>query len=663
MKHISIIIRKYGLLIMNNKLIESKVLDRSNFDLSTWPLVNTDNFTQEQHDLFMRRKQAVELYFQNITKEKQIKEITSIRPAELRRLVNRCILTDEQGEIYGFTALIPSKRIKPYQLKGGKEALKKYSKSSGLFTLLLDSYPSIKKRLEDLYFNKTKVELTDPIIRVSDLHPHFITACKKEDISLNEYPFNTIDQGRNSLNRFIKKLENNNPYKTAKRNGEDAARRARSTGIGEKNSQNIPVPFRNVEFDGHDIDLSLALTYTNLEGVKITANLDRISLLAILDTATEVILGRYLCLSTNYSANDVLYCIQSAIVPKQLKELTIPGLHYPKEIGFASLAIPEIEWALWDEFSLDNAKANLAKIVINQLTRIVGCGVNTGPVATPERRPKIERFFRTMEENYYHRLVSTTGSNPSDPKRKDPEEKAIRYNVTLELLEEITDVFIADYNTTPHQSVCGYSPIEYMKKLIELGNLPRIMPVHKRNEVAFLTCHATRTVRGNLKEGKRPYINYEGLIYRSDTLSNCPKLIGEKLDLLVNIDDLRSIRAFLADGSEFGFLTAIGDFGRTPHSLKLRKLYNKIIREKKINHSANNNCVVVVQNHLKEQASNSKRARNKIADINRYQAKHSQESNESIGDLLIKDNYFSVVSKKENLNPNKKRRLTKTISY
>jgi hypothetical protein len=37
-----------------------------------------------------------------------------------------------------------------------------------------------------------------------------------------------------------------------------------------------------------------------------------------------------------------------------------------------------------------------------------------------------------------------------------------------------------------------------------------------------------------------------------------PQLIGKPLDLIVNIDDLRAIRAFLPDGSELVLLEASG---------------------------------------------------------------------------------------------------------
>ena len=60
------------------------------------------------------------------------------------------------------------------------------------------------------------------------------------------------------------------------------------------------------------------------------------------------------------------------------------------------------------------------------LTRVVGSGVNAGPVNMPERRQFVERFFGVLEENGFHRLPSTVGSNPSDARRDDSKACALR---------------------------------------------------------------------------------------------------------------------------------------------------------------------------------------------------------------------------------------------
>ncbi|GAB1154673.1 hypothetical protein YWY31_06980 [Paenibacillus illinoisensis] len=67
-----------------------------------------------------------------------------------------------------------------------------------------------------------------------------------------------------------------------------------------------------------------------------------------------------------------------------------------------------------------------------------------------------------------------------------------------------------------------------------------------------------RTVRGSLLSERKPYIQYEGVKYRSEKLANSAHLIKQELVLHVNVDDLRTLKAYHPNGSEFGYLTACG---------------------------------------------------------------------------------------------------------
>lgn len=123
----------------------------------------------------------------------------------------------------------------------------------------------------------------------------------------------------------------------------------------------------------------------------------RIWLLAILEVPTSAVLGHLLCVKPEYSQMDVLQCIQNAIYPHAPKIFTINGLQYPKEGSFPSISIPETQWAVWREFWMDNAKANLAINVKDKLTKTIGCFINAGPVKSPLRRSYIERFFVSLK--------------------------------------------------------------------------------------------------------------------------------------------------------------------------------------------------------------------------------------------------------------------------
>ncbi|MCM3082171.1 hypothetical protein [Brevibacillus invocatus] len=455
-------------------------------------------------------------------------------------------------------------------------------------------------------------------MRIIDIHDKFVRACRNEGITEEQYPLNTNSKGLRSLGRFLKRLQNDHFAEiVTARFGVDAGRRAKILRTTNQSKNIITRPYQQVQFDGHKIDAIFTITYTTPLGHRIQETIDRPWLLLLIDVATRTVLGYHICLEKEYSSTDVLQCIKRAAMPWRVKPLSIHGLRYPEQIGYASAIISEASWAVWDELLFDNAKANLANIVKDRLKRVIGCDVNAGPVNMPEYRGIIERLFGLLEENGYHKLPSTTGSNSKDPRRQSPEAKARKYNISIEHLEELTEILIANYNLRPHSGIENFSPLGSMKQKIENNELIRQLPEEKRSELIFLSFQAKRNVAGSVEYGKRPYIQFENVTYHNSILSTSPWLINKELTLLVNVDDLRTIRAFLPDGSELGILKAHGHWGIIPHSLRLRKAIFKLKRDQKINFSADENPFEIYIEYLAK--NNDKTSRVKLAKLQHQQ--------------------------------------------
>lgn len=596
------------------KLFENIAIDSSLLDVSTWPSVLLDSLSDKDRHIFLKRKRAIDMYMNPKYTIKNIVEETGIHKQIILRYVRKCLSLDHNGMIWGYRALIPYKTIKTYTRRKSLINVKKFT---GSFQMLLSNYPSIKKILDEIILKTKHSNATDPIIKPKFIHRKFLDACRASGLTMSDYPFNTKDLAVRSLYRYIKIVEHACPELAANRYGIDAARHLKNTGIGDKKPNSLR-PFQRVEFDGHSIDLTLTLTFKNQYGDDCTDTIERIWLLVIIDIATRVVLGYHISIASQYSSSDVLSCIRNSIEPNHIKTLTIPGLKYPSNGGFHHQVIPEAQWALWNEFSYDNAKANLAKIVTNRLTEIVGCSINPGPVNMPERRPFVERFFGLLEENGYHRLPITTGSNPSDPKRKYHEKMIKKYAMNVEELEQITAVLIANYNRTPHSGLGNLTPLEVMKQRVMKGMEPRVLPEDARREVGFFEMTAIRTIRGNLKTGKRPYITYEGVTYRNELLSSTFDLIGTQIILLVNTQDIRFLKAFLKDGSEIGYVTASGRWGITPHTLQMRKQVNALYRKRLLHYTNLDDPVEALQHYLESKAIRDKKSRTKLAAAKRY---------------------------------------------
>ncbi|QDX94072.1 hypothetical protein EEL30_18340 [Brevibacillus laterosporus] len=600
--------------MVNRKFFEDIALDAAYLDTDNWPTVLIEILDESDKEKFLNRKRAVDMYLNSNVTATEIALETGIHRNHITKYVKKCLLFDDEGRIWGYRALIPQKNTVKYTRKNINT---KGQKMTGSFNLLLTKYPRIKELIFEKFFNTNRSYSNEPNMRVKFLHRQFLNACRASGLSITDYPFNTKDLGRRSLYRYIKMISTNFPEKAAQRFGDDAARHLKNTGIGTK--KEIPVrPFQRVEFDGHCIDLILTITFQNQYGDECTDTIERLWILVIIDVATRVILGYHICIASQYSSTDVLTCIRNAIEPGHLKELTIPGLKYSDNGGFHWQAIPDTQWALWNEFSYDNGKANLAKIVTSRLTNIVGCAVNPGPVNMPERRPFVERFFGILEEMGFHRLQNTTGSSPSDPRRGDPEKIALKYEMSVEDLEQVTAVLIANYNRTPHSGIGNLTPLEVMEQRVMKGMEPRVLAEEERTNVGFFEMTVKRTIRGSIKIGRRPYITFQGVDYRNDLVSSTFDLIGQEIILLVNTKDIRFLKAFLNDGSELGYFTATGRWGITPHSLQMRKQINALSRKKLLSYTQLDDPIEALQNYLVSKASNNKKSRTKLAATKHY---------------------------------------------
>lgn len=578
-----------------------------------WPQVDLNSMSDDDRAIFLKRKEAVEYYLGRQITNREIELLTGIKERNLHRFVTRCISYDQNGLLWGYRALIPQKKIKDYKLCI-IDKKQSSSRMTGEFNLLLDNYPVIQDLIHDLFLGKGRVE---PVMRPKYIHKKFLEKCKELNISITSYPFTTESRGYRALCRYLEKLRDKYFGKSSSRYGHDAEQKAKHSGQGEQNYPRTITPYQKVQFDGHRIDGLFAVIITTPDGDEIIRLLDRIWLLSIIDIATRNIIGKpTLCLNKEYNESDVMQCVRNAVMPYKRISLSIDGLTYQDSGGYPSEKYPEIEWALWDIMCFDNAKSHLSNMVKDRLQEMIGCAINLGPVDLPMCRSIKERFFETLEANSFHRMLNTTGSHPTDPRRRNPEEAAIKYEITYDHLEQLIEVVVANYNGTPHGGLYYQSPLECLGQRMGRGMLPRLLDQSKRSEFLFFQTEIKRTVRGSIQSGKRPYIDFFGAEYRSDLLAHSAHLIGTELTLHVNVDDIRTLRAFLPDGSEMGYLVVAGKWSLTPHTLNMRKAINRLVSRKLLQFINGEDPIFAYYDFLAKQAKEKpKRKANKVTQV------------------------------------------------
>ncbi|WP_338539536.1 hypothetical protein [Paenibacillus tundrae] len=596
-----------------SRIYEQDGLEPDQANPELWPSVDENVLTESAHTVYVQRKNAVIMYFRRDDLN-NIQHTTGVSPRNLRRLIQRCIQYDQDGVVFGFRGLIPQKNIKKYELDLLGQKRNKDQKT-GEFNRFMDMHPDIKDLVEDLFLGRKKRSL-EPVMKLKHIHKRFIDQCREKGITLSDYPLNTKWMGYKALQRYIKQIAERNFRKAASRHGNDAFQKANRVGEADQNSLSNLFPYQKVQFDAHRIDGFFTVDIVTPDGDPMTLTLERFWILTIIDVSTRNILGYSISLSREYGGSDVMHCARNAVMPHKRLELTIPGLNYHPPGGFPSEKFPELEWAVWDVMCLDNAKSHYAKMVQDRLTNLIGCTPNFGPVALPMRRGVIERYFKNLAGSLFHRLPNTTGTGPDDPRRNNPEETALRLNITYEHLLQLVDVMISNYNGTPHGGIYHQTPLELLEKRIQLrGLLPRRLEEEKRSEMLFMQTQINRTVRGSLVTGRKPYIQYEGVEYRSEKLANSAHLIKQELIIHVNVDDLRTIKAFLPDGSEFGYLTASGRWSLTPHSLQTRRAINSLVQRRLIHYTTWDDPIFVYTDYLLSKENSKKSTINKITQV------------------------------------------------
>ena len=167
-------------------------------DTTKWATVLIENIKGDKNkDLFLRRKLAVDMYFNNSTME-EIVSRTNFHRNSITRYAERCLELDEFGNIFGYTALIPYKRVKFEYCRVDDKGIN----NTGKFHKFLREYPDIKEFIDNQYLGKNGT--CDKNIKPVHLYNKFIRKCHQYSIKESEYPFNTTDKGRRSLYRYLK---------------------------------------------------------------------------------------------------------------------------------------------------------------------------------------------------------------------------------------------------------------------------------------------------------------------------------------------------------------------------------------------------------------------------------------------------------------------------
>lgn len=621
-------------------------------DLCTWPTVDTSEFSEVDRTIYDLRAEAVRLFVEE--KDVPIAEITrrtSVHREQLYRLLTRCLGKAEDGRIQGFRGLIPGKHLKDYVRTAPVKPSKPKSKggAAGAFKALLERHEKIctwlvrqaKLRKKPLGSEIRKVRKAIP-----HLHREFLNKLREAGVRQDEYPFNRDLQGLRSFQAFVRLLEDGGNEPSDENNLEPPDVSVVSPDAEMASSQ-VPqhmLPFDGVQFDGHKIDLRLTLRYVDPFGLEFLFEITRIWILVALDVASRAVLGFQLVLAPEYDSDEIARALQSCFGSSHPPQFTIPGISVREGGGFPCDIFEAAKYPGWRWFQYDSARANLATATLERLTEIVGCFIHTGRLGEPDDRAIIERFFAYLAKYGLHQAPGTTGSKPDDEARRLADVgKDISRLMTVDELAQVIYVMLADKNGESHAGLGGRTPNEALGYwLSKPGVRIRQLPTQKRRKLIFLQEARVTTVVGGSKTKRRPHINFEGVRYDSDLMVSKPELIGKKLRIYFNIQDIRQLHAFFEDGAELGVLRASRSWRKTAHSLRLRKEILRLIRLGKLRYRDGDDAIEAWAIYKRKNAAKDKRAATALA-----RQQQVEEFAVSVADVAIDQPVASVTATSE----------------
>ncbi|KZZ14616.1 hypothetical protein A3749_05320, partial [Oleiphilus sp. HI0078] len=418
----------------------------------------------------------------------------------------------------------------------------------------------------------------------------------------DRYPYTTNKYGYESLRRHIhKKLAN------------ALQARERTARMKFPASQPPLQVMDRVEIDEQVIDFQGRLTLC-LNDELIPLRLARATLLIAVDVASSCYLGYHLSLTDHPSALDLQTLLDNCLQSWQPMTLTSPLFTYDPGATFPS-SLPDLSPLVFERIALDNAWMHHAKAIEQLVVVDQGATLEFGHPKHPVARSEVERAFDYINRHHSHKLPSTTGSHPRDPKREDAKNRTKPPAISLQTFEEALSIVLTQHNVLSKGGRnAGSSPLtlfahqwqhHWHPSVSEDIGVPR-NPFRLRLRLP---------IKRNRDSGQC-YLYFERVHYY---LGDLARLAPSETHVYANMD-ARDIRKFEVDtemGRPIGVATCSRSWQRFPHSITIRKYINKLIRHDKI------------------------QARDPLAGLLHYLLKHKQEPKHALRLLHVATTFQS----------------------
>ncbi len=578
--------------------------DQANTD--DWPEVDISEWSADNQARFERHKAAILAYLE-FSSLKDIKLWFGLSCDQVLNQLNRCLAPDDDGRIKGWRALDHYARVKTYNrtqielIFTGKAGL------SGSFRQFLERCPDIAIKLRDFILKKPhkRDRIAESGTSFQGIQNRFLSLCAEEGRGPDDYPFNVPGKASASVRRFAHAVRGADFAVGAKLISGEVGQSRAAAGTGIASLLVAERPYDTFQLDEHRIDVIGGVRMMTPTGYQLIP-ISRLILVLLVDVKARCVVGYHVAIRKEASAEEMVLALTQTLGRWKPRQLVVNYLQYIEGAGLPSGVIPELEGACAAELMIDNSMAHWSNAMVTRIRQRTGMAVNWGPIAYWVRRHVVEGIFGILARRGFQRIKSTTGSHPRDVRKDDPAGQAVKLEIEIEELLDLIDVSLANFNARGSKTFGGRSPLSILREFVSMssfGFLPRKLPELPSHIPDMAVLVVSARIKGSLHGAvARQYVEKFYARYTSPMLAQGALLINKPVRLHINPQDPCTARAFFKDGSELGVRTAMGVWGRKPHTLEMRKEIHVLIRKNALEVLNGEDEISAFNRHLKDKA-------------------------------------------------------------
>ncbi|MBN5140940.1 MULTISPECIES: hypothetical protein [Stenotrophomonas] len=545
-------------------------------DMEAWPPFDFSALDPEDLVVWNRRRAALACYLAGDSVA-QIKGRYGYQCHQIVLFLNRCLQTMQDGRLVGCMGLVKGIRTKPNVRARPVRSMPHLSHGgyAGALEQTFSVCPSIRVALEKYLATGISPAGKDQgRVTPRTAHQVFLKLCTEAGFAPSDWPFCVERQGRVSLDRYVHRFFADNHQRVALLQFGEISRDRSKRGTSPLAKMRVKAPFEAVEADEHEAHIIFSVGIQTPKGMRYVP-CRRLSLIVVVDRYTSHILAWNLVVRRQPSSADFLECIDGAIggqcLSAEAREALLPhGGDHRRDgirVGFDTLFV-------------DNALSHLSDSVCARIREAAGASVSFGALRRPKRRSLVERVFSWMAREVFHRSRATTGNNPVDTRRFHPESAAVRLKISMEDIMRGIDKAVGLWNNKPTEANYGCSPAQQLLDYFSStkGALPPLCPSRDSMSLPLRLEICRPTVRGSQAKGRLPYITYASVEYSSQKLAARWELVGKKIRIHADPNDISVVQAYTAEGESLDELMPISSRWQHPHSREIRRLLKAKIK-------------------------------------------------------------------------------------